>query len=463
MSKKTLLVVALITALALVLVVAPAAAQEKVTITWFVGLGTGTNDQQIAEENRVVEEFNASQDKINLVINIGASFETSRDTLSTLIAAGTPPDIVGPVGVGGSNAFTDQWADLQPLVDKTGYDLSVFDPALLDLYKTDDGRLVGIPFAVFPSATYYNRGLFEEAGLNFPPQEFGAPYVMPDGSEAPWNYDTLAEIAKILTVDANGNDATSADFDPANIVQFGLNFQWAGLRLVWTDFQPESWYDASTGKITLAESWRTATQWLWDRIWTDYTIPNTTYGSSEQFGTGNIFQSGKLAMAIVPLWYTCCLGDSVGKFEWDFATVPQSPDGNYHVAIDADTFRMTKGSAHPDEAFTVLSYLLNEAVPTLAPTYGAFPARPEYQQAWIDSKSAQYDWNINWQVPVNSLAYAVPIAMHHESDNPNWQKANDRTGAFYSLLQGDTGADMDVNAEFDTLQADLQAIVDEAK
>ncbi len=463
MSKKSFLTLALVSVLALVLVVGPAAAQDKVTITWFVGLGTGTDAQQIENENKVVADFNASQDKIELVINIGASFETSRDTLSTLIAAGTPPDIVGPVGVGGSNAFSDQWLNLKPLIDSTGYDLSVFDPALLDLYKTADGGLVGIPFAVFPSVTYYNRGLFDEAGLNYPPQEFDKPYVMPDGSEVPWNYDTAANIAKILTVDSNGNDATSADFDPANIVQFGLNFQWAALRLIWTDFQPESWYDSASGKIAIPDSWRKGTQWLWDGMWKDHFIPNNTYGSSEQFGTGNIFQSGKLAMAIVPLWYTCCLGDSVGKFEWDFATVPQSFDGKYHVATDADTFRLTKGGAHQEEAFTVLSYLLDEAVPTLAPTYGAFPARPAYQQAWIDSKSAQYDWGINWQVAVNSLAYNNPVSQHHESDYPNWQKGYDRTAAFLTLLTGDTGADIDVNKELDTFQSDMQAIVDEKK
>jgi multiple sugar transport system substrate-binding protein len=387
MSRKPLYVFALVAVLALLVgSIVPAAAQDKVTITWLVGLGTGTNDQQIEAQNKVVDEFNASQDKINLVINIGASFETTRDTYSTLIAAGTPPDILGPVGVGGSNAFADRWLDLQPLVDKTSYDLSVFDPALVDLYKTADGQLLGIPFAVYPSVTYYNRGLFDEAELNYPPQKFDEKYKMPDGTEVDWNYETVANIAKLLTVDSAGNDATSADFDPENVAQFGLNFQWAKQRLIWTDMQPEDWYDEATNKVTIPDSWRKSTQWLWDATWKDHYIPNTTYASSDLFGAGNVFQSGNLAMAIVPLWYTCCLGDSVGKFEWDFGVVPQSFDGKYHVATDADTFRVDKGTKDADAAFTVLSYLLDEAVPTLAPTYGAFPARPEYQQVWTRLK-----------------------------------------------------------------------------
>jgi multiple sugar transport system substrate-binding protein len=316
---------------------------------------------------------------------------------------------------------------------------------------------------VFPSVTYFNRGLFDEAGLNYPPQEFGAPYVMPDGTEVEWNYETLTELAKILTVDVNGNDATSPDFDPANVVQFGLNFQWAAMRLFWSHYQPLDWYDDETTTLTIPTEWRDATQWLWNGVWEEGIIPSTTYADSEQFGTGNVFQSGNLAMAITPLWYTCCLGDSVGSFEWDLAVVPASADGEYHVATDADTFRITKGSANPEAAFTVLSYLLNEAVPTLAPTYGAFPARPEYQADWIATKDEQFPWGVNWTVAPASLEYNNASTLHHESDHPNWQKAYDRVAAFNTLIYGDTGATIDVNTELDTLQTELQAIIDEVQ
>lgn len=38
-----------------------------------------------------------------------------------------------------------------------------------------------------------------------------------------WKYDRVEAVAKLLTVDANGNDATSPDFDPEQIIQFGFN------------------------------------------------------------------------------------------------------------------------------------------------------------------------------------------------------------------------------------------------
>ncbi len=47
---------------------------------------------------------------------------SARDTLSTEIAAGAGPDIVGPVGWIGSNAFGGQWLDIAPYLQSTNYD-----------------------------------------------------------------------------------------------------------------------------------------------------------------------------------------------------------------------------------------------------------------------------------------------------------------------------------------------------
>ncbi len=462
MSRKALYLVMLTAMVALVIgAVVPAAAQDPVTITWYVGLGTGTSSDQIAAQNQVVDDFNATHPNINLVINIAASNETAVDTLSTLLAAGTPPDIVGPVGVGGSNSFADQWMDVAPLADAAGFDMSTYDPALVELYRRDDGGLSGIPFAVYPVITYYNQDLFDEAGLDYPPTDFGAMYTMPDGSEVPWNYDTIAEIGKILTVDGNGNDATSADFDPSNIVQFGMNFQWARTRLILDDLQPASFYDAATGTVKIPDEWRQATQWYWDAIWNWHISPNATQAASELLQPSE-FASGNLGIAITPLWYTCCLDNSIGNFEWNIAPVPASLDGEQHVAIDADTFRIVKATEHPAEAFEVLAYLETDGAPALATAYGAYPALPAAQQAWVDSISQKYPWDINWDVAAASLAYANPGMWHHESNVPNYAQTVSREDSFLSLLKGDSGETMDVNAEIDTFQSDMQTIINSA-
>jgi multiple sugar transport system substrate-binding protein len=365
---------------------------------------------------------------------------------------------VGPVGFSGANSFADQWMDISPLIEASGFDTSVYDESLIELYRLQGGGLSGLPFAVFPSVTYYNRGLFEEAGLNFPPAEFGAPYVMPDGTEVPWNYETVREIAKILTVDANGLTPNDEGFDPDAIEQFGLNFNWAALRLVLTQLYPATIFNEETGELAFPEEWTTAIQWHWDNIWTYHITPNATYQASELLQP-NLFASGNIAMAIVPLWYTCCLDNAADKFEFDIAPVPANLTGEQQVPMDADTFKIHKDSPNPEAAFTVLQYLVTDAVPTLASVYGAYPALPAAQQGWLDTISARYPWDVNWQVAADSLAYAVPGPMHHESNIPNYAQAYERERGLLTLIEGDTGADIDVVAELATLEADLNSII----
>ena len=93
---------------------------------------------------------------------------------------------------------------------------------------------MGLPFAVFPGAMYFVPAMFDEAGLNYPPQVYGEKYVMPDGSEVDWNWDTVTEIAKLLTVDVNGLNSTEEGFDRANIVQVGYSPQWQSAQSVAT-------------------------------------------------------------------------------------------------------------------------------------------------------------------------------------------------------------------------------------
>jgi len=110
------------------LVVSPLGAQSPTRVVWFVGLGTGGAPEQLAMQEQVVAAFNAANPDIELVLNI-AENNVARDTLSTLIAAGNAPDIIGPVGTDGANAFAGNWLDLQPLVDSTGYDLTQWNQA----------------------------------------------------------------------------------------------------------------------------------------------------------------------------------------------------------------------------------------------------------------------------------------------------------------------------------------------
>ncbi|UCH27683.1 MAG: extracellular solute-binding protein [Trueperaceae bacterium] len=427
------------------------AAAQGVTITWFVGLGTGADPAQQGVQEAVVEAFNAMQDDITLKV-VFVINQVSVETLSTLIATGEAPDIVGPVGFAGSNAFKGNFLDIQPYVDASGYDLSQFPEAAVEFQRTEEG-LLGLPLANFPAFLYYRPEHFDEAGLEYPPASYGDPYIL-DGEEVEWDVDTMTEIAKILTVDANGNDATMDEFDPENIVQWGFMNQWAGpgaMRQHATLFGSGHLVDED-GNAFMPEHWRAAFNWLHQGIWEDHFIPTEAQNASDQLANDNAFSSGNLSMAQSHLWYTCCLADD----GWDAAALP-SYNGQATARLHADTFRILNTTEHPAEAFEVLAYLTGEASLDLLSVYGGMPARPDDQPQFFARLDEKYPQGVNWEVVRESLNF--PDIPTHEAWLPNNNKTNDRIDALRSLLTSEPGVDVD--AEIDKMIADLQAIYEE--
>lgn len=435
------------------------AGEGPVEIRWFVGLGAGSDEPTFAAQEAVVEKFNASQDDIQLVLEI-VDNDVAYDTLATQIAAGNAPDIVGPVGIRGRDSFKGAWLDLTDLIATTNYDLSDFDPALVEFYQVEGEGQLGIPFAIFPSFVIYNADLFDEAGLNYPPTEYGEPYVWSDGTEAEWNMDTLRELAMILTVDANGNDATMEGFDPESIVQFGFQNQWTDPRGIGTFFGAGSLVD-DAGNAQVPDEWVDAWKWNYDGWWTDWFIPNGPYGGADFLqGPGGPFSSGNLAMIHMHMWYVAPWALADVPFEWNLAATP-SYNGVVTAKMHADTFGILAATDHPEEAFTVLTYLLSvEGANDLLNIYGGMPARLSMQGDYFETYNETNfpGKDVNWDVVVDSMAYADNP--NHESWMPSFQETEDRYNEFWNLLSNTPDADFE--AELETLITDLQAIFDAA-
>jgi multiple sugar transport system substrate-binding protein len=425
----------------------PAATQ----ITWYIGLGAGSNAEVIPAEKEWVDNYNKSQKEacvlLNIVYNDGGG-GNSYNALRALVAAGNAPDIVGPVGKAGRASFQGGWADVEPLAQEAGYDLSQYDPKLLDFTK-DEGVLVGIPFALFPSFIFYNKDLFDEAELPYPPHKVGELY---DGKE--WNLETFQELSMKLTVDANGEDATSADFDPDNITQFGFFEQWTDARGIGVLFGGGIPYDEATGDAVIPESFVEAWKWYYDGVWKYHFMPNADYQNSDQFNKGNVFPSGNLAMAHVHTWYTCCFPNDT--MNWDIAVMP-TINGKITAKLHGDTFAIMKESKNQAVAFKVLSDMVVD--PELAVIYGGIPAvesqRADFFAA-LDAKAAPN--KIDWSVAEEMLNY--PDLPNHEAWLPNLAEANSLLGAFRTTMDQDP--DLDMDAFIEQLLGDLQEAYDAA-
>ena len=365
-------------------------------------------------------------------------FEAGRDTLATQIAS-SRPDIVGPVGWAGSNAFFGQWLDLSPYIEFSGFDMSIFDPALAASYQTEEGQ-VGLPFAVFPSAVYV-PAMFDEVGLEYPPQNYGDKYML-DGEEVDWNWGTFTEVAKRMTIDVNGYNSTDEGFDPAQIVQVGYSPQWqvqppyvasyvAGAAKMYEGEEKGSF------KAAFPDSWKEALKWYYDGMYGEQPWMATgPMSSSPEFGNGNLFNMGKAAMAVTPLWYTCCLADFKNAgLEFQAGILPMGADGTVHGRVDADTFRIWKGTKIPEEAFTVLSYLITTAGETLLPTYGALPAIPGEAGRLLrgEIRADPFVTPNTWEV--FKAGWSYPDAPSAEQYQPNWNEAWTREQTFGNLLE----------------------------
>jgi len=442
--------------------VATEAPTGPVQIRWFIGLGTGTDPAQLAPQSQMVLDFNKSQSKIQLQMEI-LPYAAAKDTLSTEIASGSAPDIIGPVGWAGSNAFYGQYLDIAPLIQSSGFDTSVFNPALVSMYETAQGT-VGLPFTVYPSAIFYNTALFDAAGLNYPPAKYGDQYKEADGTMVDWSWTELQKVGQLLTLDSAGNNSLDAKFDKTKITQYGYTWNFENQPSYWGTYWGNGSYVAADGKTAqVPDAWSAAWKWTYAGIWgAQPWMANASVEASADFGSGNAFDSKKVAMTDEPIWYSCCMGDVK---TWDFGTMP-SYNGKVNGRIDADTFRIWKGTKHPNEAFAVLAYMVTTGVQRLvigskdaagkdmAPAYGALPARTADLQTWLDAKKVQFPWVKNWQTLLDGLNYPdVPSA---EAYMPNYNEAWARGTTFANLIMNTGG--LDIDKEIATFTSDLTAI-----
>ena len=446
-------------------------ADGKILIRWAVGLGTGSDPAQIPIENEVVADFNASQDRIKLVLEVIPN-ASAPDTVATEFAANAGPDILGPVGWVGSNVFYGQWLDIGPYLESTGYDTGKFEPALMDMYQADETQgTSGLPFAVFPSAIYYNTGLFDEAGLSYPPAKYGDKYVMPDGSEVEWNWDTVKFVAQSLTIDSAGNNALSPDFNKDAVVQYGFTWQWEDKPSYWGTFWktgPDETFlvpggAAGSYQARIPDAWKESWKWYYEGMWgAQPYVPNGAIEGSADFNSGNSFASGKIAMAELPSWYLCCVGglkDAGGQY--NFGAMPVYGDGKVYGRVDADTFRIWKGTKNPEAAFEVLAYLVDVGIqklvvgtPEKPPAYGAIPSDSSLRGPWLEAAKAAHPSVTNWDTLLAGLNYAdAPSA---EAFMPNMNEAWARTVVFANLLK--TSAEVDLDKESETFRSDLEVI-----
>lgn len=423
---------------------------DVIKVDIFVGLGTGTAPDQIPPQEALAERFNSTHDNIQIEFVIVPNDESVQRLLAQ-IAGGNPPGLVGPGGVDVAASFSGMLADVQPFIDAEQFDTSDFYGAAVDLYQFED-KTVGLPLGMFPSFIFYNKDHFDAAGLDYPTTDY---------SDTSWNLDALRETAMLLTLDANGNNATSPDFDPGNIVQYGLDDSWTDFRGFMTRFDPPgagrpTSEDMRTALVN-SDEYKYGLNWLNNAIWVDHFMADSAGQEAFYAVGGDPFGGGLTSMFYSHTWFMP-EGLIDLPFDYDFAASPYSQKGTRIARIHADTFYMLADYPHKEAAWEVMKWLTSEEnIVEVCLIYGCLPARKSVEDEYTAQMQARYG-DHNYDVIFEAIDYLDDP--HHESWMPNVDRANDLLGSeIYDLVF--TSQIPDTDALLESVNSQLQAIFDE--
>ena len=431
----------------------------KTKVVWFVGLGSGGNANQLAAENDFTNNYNdTNKDNIFLQFQY-VSNTTATDVLKARMAAGTGPDVVGPVGIEGRAGFPGVFMDIAPEITKNNTDTSIYGETLLNSMKMG-GALIGLPYALYPPFIFYNKDLFAAQALPDLPITVGAKY-----NNDTWNWDTLAKYAKQLTIDTTGKKSTDAGFNASKTKEYGFDTQWiADIRRFATPFGAGAYVAADGKTAQVPDAWATALKWYHDAMWVSKFAPNNSQRNATDMASGATMGTNRVAMELTWSWAMSSIGsvDANGKptskfQKWDIGVLPANAAGVTTAPVDSDTFSILKTSKVPDQAYKAM--LAIEKDSSLAVTYGAMPAIPaqqaDYFKAQQASVTAQFPavTAITWTVFTEMLKYAANPT--HQDPMPNYTKALNLDKALYTKIQSDGATNVDTAVL--QLKTDIQA------
>lgn len=431
--------------------------QGVVKITIFVGFGTGTSPEQQAVHKTVQDKYNSTHTNIQIEF-LTVPWADRQTKYATMMAAGNPPDIMLPIGVGGISEFYKGWLDLTPYIQADNYDMTRFAGKTVEIHNYPGQGTLGLPLCVYPTVMYYNRDIFDAAGVAYPPAKFGDKYA--DGGT--WDYNKVVEISKKMTLDANGNDANSPAFDPKTIKQYGWE-GWAwGNNIEWAmkfGDEPGTGVTADGKKsLLMTQQYIDAMTFLKDAVWTAHVYPDSASAGTVEAGAGNPLDSGKIGMWEVNSWMGYSYDSWTAKFAWDAGAVPQGPNGKVISMVDADTAVMSGASKHPKEAWEVMKWLFEpDQYKTLIANYSCLPADKAIMSTWKPEQEAKWK-GVNFQIFFDALDY-IEKAPNHEAWKPNYSQVN--TEMSNAMAQIMTGKSLDVQAVMKDADAKVQKILDD--
>lgn len=145
-------------------------ALADITVEIWHTRGSGANLEMIESSVKTFNETIGAEKGIEVVqVYQGGYVDTLTKTMNA-VAAGEPPEMVVLERAAGVPVMAAEGvlADLAPYVEQSGIDLSNFAQILLGYSYDQDGQLISLPYIRSTPVFYYNKDMWDAAGLSAP-------------------------------------------------------------------------------------------------------------------------------------------------------------------------------------------------------------------------------------------------------------------------------------------------------
>lgn len=253
-----------------------------VTITYSNFISNGGNEKNL---QKIVDAFEKANPDITVKVTT-TDYANYFTKLQTDLSAGTQADVF--------DVDAGSFANIQAngvLAALDGVKASDYRTSVLDTYKVD-GKQYGLPTSFSNVVLFYNKDLFDKAGVAYPTDS--------------WTWADEKAAAQKLTDKAAG---VWGDYQPITYNEYYKVVQQAGGQFLSKDGASAA-FDSDAGKA--------AADWLAGKSGT--VMPTAAQGAGTTDFDSNLFKAGKLAMWHTGIWMFGLLGKL--PFNWDVAVEP---------------------------------------------------------------------------------------------------------------------------------------------
>jgi len=312
---------------------------------------------------------------------IAGSWEDFSRKYITEVAAGSTHDAARIAIIHQPSYIKNQYvSDLTPYLDKAGLNMDDYYESAFKEW-TVDGKLYGIPAGIYNMAIYYNKSMFDKAGI---------PHLPTDWEDASWNLDAFRQTAQKLT---SGEGAEK---------QYGMTTTW-DLRWVihfpWAfggDFVNAEHTECILNQPEAVQGLQLVEDMI--RVDKSFLTPMQMAGGSGDIAQA--FMTGRVGMYLDGMWQMPSMA-KIEDFEWGVAPVPTGLHrftGNY-----VDAWVMPPSVKNPDQSWEFLKFMAGAEAQNYLVSHSALglpilksvvqersadlfkPLPAEEQQVWINA------------------------------------------------------------------------------